>query len=337
MAKPVFDATDAFFFGPDEVTEVAPYLRDSLDVKRLMSVVIVAAAPALVASVHFFGLRVLLVVLTSYIFGGIAETLFCMVRKEEITEGFLVTGLLFPLTLPPTVPLWVVAAGSIFGVVFGKEVFGGTGHNVFNPALVGRCFVAISFPVQMTQTWTVPFEGKCGFVHFMNVDGITQATPLMVAKAGQSDIVSLTGLFLGNVAGSIGETSALLIILGGVYLLYTRVASWRTVVGALVGALVLGTILWAAKVGQPAPPVFSVLAGGFLFGIFFMATDPVTSPSQKLGKWIYGIGIGAITILIRFLSGYVEGVMFAILLMNAFAPLIDEVILYARYGKMAEV
>jgi len=158
---------------------------------------------------------------------------------------------------------------------------------------------------------------------------------IIEAKTGQFE--SLRNLFLGNVTGSIGETSALLIILGGIYLLYTRVASWRTVVGALVAALVLSTIFWAAKVGRPAPPMFSLLAGGLLFGTFFMATDPVTSPSQKLGKWIYGVGIGAITILIRCLSGYVEGVMFAILLMNALAPLIDEAILYARYGKMAEV
>lgn len=329
--KPVFEAMDFFKYGTGKVTDSAPHIADNMDLKRYMSVVIVALMPATLASVYFYGWRVVLIILVSYIFGGLAEAAFAIFRKKEIQEGFLVTGLIFPLVLPPSVPLWVVAVGVVFGVFFGKEIFGGTGRNIFNPALVGRIFITVAFPVIMSTLWMEPFSnGLGGFVNF-SADTVSSATPLAAFKSGAMDAFSYAKLLFGGAPGSMGETFRLGIILGGIFLILTKVSNWRIPVSYIGSVLVLsgvGNILLPQHV---APPLFQVLTGGLLFGAFFMATDPVSSPFTKTGKWIFGIFLGFFTILIRSFSGYVEGVMFSIILMNAFTPLIDTLVLQKKF------
>jgi Na+-transporting NADH:ubiquinone oxidoreductase subunit B len=256
-----------------------------------------------------------------------------VIRKEPIAEGFLVTGLIFPLILPPTTPLWMVAIGCMFGVFVGKEIFGGTGRNLFNPAIVGRCFLALAYPAAMSSSWVEPGHGVMGrllqYVSSSNVEAITSATPLIHAKQGIFEGTSHLVMGL-DISGCLGETSGLMVICGGVLLLLTKVANWRTVVSILASAAVFEAILHAVDAERYAPAVWHLFAGGLLFGAFFMATDPVSSPSTNEGKWVYGILIGVITILIRNFSGYVEGVMFAILLGNIAAPIIDEMVFSVR-------
>ena len=212
---PLFEMVDNLLYAGIERPLHPPFGRDALDIKRYMSLVIVAAMPAFLASLYFFGFRILLMLIVSYVAGGATEMLFSVIRKEEVNEGFLVTGFLFPLILPPGVPLWLVAVGVVFGVVVGKEVFGGTGRNVFNPALVGRVFLALGYPSLMTSRWIEPGSGIWGKLsEGLNVDSVTSATPLVLAKAGE--FTDNLDLFLGRVLGSAGETSALAIIAGGI-------------------------------------------------------------------------------------------------------------------------
>ncbi|PIP67935.1 MAG: RnfABCDGE type electron transport complex subunit D [Candidatus Omnitrophica bacterium CG22_combo_CG10-13_8_21_14_all_43_16] len=331
--KPVLNAMDGFFFGTDKVTAL-PHIVDNMDIKRLMSLVIIALLPVTIASIYFWGLRVLLVIMTSYIFGGLIEVCFAVFRKKEIHEGFLVTGLIFPLILPPGVPLWVVAVGVMFGVMFGKEVFGGTGRNIFNPAIVGRVFLTISFPKIMTINWQLPFnKGLGGFTHFQNtVDAVTTATPLVLFK-NQGILTSYSNLMFGQSAGCIGETFRIAIIAGGLFLIVMRIVDWRLPLAYLATVFVFPYLSNHLIHTQFALGPFQLLSGGLLLGAFFMATDPVTSPFTRPGKWISGALLGILTLLIRNLSGYVEGVMFSILLINAFAPLIDTMVLRIRYKK----
>src|SRR3989338_4103659 len=331
--KPVLVATDEFFFGTDKVATF-PHIVDYLDIKRFMSFVIVGLVPATLAAVYFWGLRVIAVIMVSYIFGGLIEVAFAIVRKKEIHEGFLVTGLIFPLILPPGVPLWVVAVGIMFGVIFGKEVFGGTGRNIFNPAIVGRVFLTIAFPHIMTTNWQMPFnKGLGGFIHFQNtVDAVTTATPLVLFK-NQGVITSYANLMFGKSAGCIGETFRIGIILGGLFLIVMRIVDWRLPLAYLATVIVFPYLSNHLIHTQFALGPFQLLSGGLLLGAFFMATDPVTSPFTKPGRWIAGLLLGFLTVLIRGLSGYVEGVMFSILLVNAFTPLIDTLVLGARYKK----
>ena len=331
--KPVFDAMDAFLFAPLERTVASPHVRDALDVKRYMSMVIVALVPCLLASIYFFGLRVLAMIVVSYAVGGAVEVVFAVLRKEEINEGFLVTGLLFPLVLPPALPLWMVGVGVAFGVLVGKELFGGTGRNLFNPALVGRCFLALSYPKAMSSDWLEPGTGLFGRATEWASDVVTEATPLAAAKNGQW--ASLPDLLLGNVTGSAGETSALAVILGGLLLVAIGVANWRTV-AATLASFALMTVFIVRGDGQVAhDTAWHLLSGGLLFGAFFMATDPVTSPMTSGGKWVYGLLIGVATALIRHYTGYVEGVMFAILLGNVFAPVLDEVFIAMHVRRLS--
>ena len=320
--KPLFEAGENFFLSPKTCTPAAPHVRDPLDVKRYMSMVIIALLPCLLASYYFFGLRVVAMIAVSYAAGGAVEVAMAVIRKEEINEGFLVTGLLFPLILPPALPLWMVAVGVAFGVLVGKELFGGTGRNLFNPALVGRCFLALGYPKAMSSDWLTPGDGLFGRAAEYASDAVSGATPLAEAKNVPLDQwASLPDLLLGNVTGSVGETSALAIVLGGVLLVAIGVASWRTVVSMLVGFIVLTLAIH----GSVEVALWHCLAGGLLFGAFFMATDPVTSPMTGGGKLVYGLLIGISTALIRNFTGYVEGVMFAILLGNMFAPLLDHI------------
>jgi Na(+)-translocating NADH:ubiquinone oxidoreductase B subunit len=336
--RPVYEALEHALFAPSTVTVTGPHVRDPLDVKRFMSMVIVSLVPCVLAAFYFFGLRMAAMILVSYAAGGAVEVIFAMVRKENINEGFLVTGLLFPLILPPLLPLWMVALGVAFGVFIGKELFGGTGRNVFNPALVGRCFLSLAYPKMMAASYLEPGHGLAGrlleyvTVNPSAVDAVSVATPLAQAKQGAYGPVA--DLLLGSVSGSAGETSAIAIILGGVFLLLTRVANWRTVISILGSFALLGGILHYAS-SDVGPVLWHLCAGGLLFGAFFMATDPVTSPTSNCGKWLYGILIGAVTVLIRNLTGYVEGVTFAILLGNIVAPILDEIVVAVRIRRLA--
>lgn len=334
---PLFEATENFFFAPAADTATAPFIRDPLDIKRFMSMVIVALLPALACAVYFFGLRVLAMVVVSYAAGGAVEVVFALVRREEINEGFLVTGLLFPLVLPPALPLWMVAVGVMFGVFVGKEIFGGTGRNPFNPALVGRAFLALAYPAAMSGGWIEPSAHPTGrifeYVSAGDADVVSGATPLAAARQGQ--FVDGMDLFLGNVTGCAGETSAAAILLGGIFLVLTRVANRRIVAGMLGAFMLTEAVLYAVLPVAIPSPVWQLLAGGVLFGAFFMATDPVTSPATNGGRWLYALLIGAITALIRHMTGYVEGVMFAILLGNICSPLLDEIVVTVRIRRLA--
>ncbi len=334
---PIFRAADNFFFSHVEEVEHAPFARDPIDIKRYMSLVIVALLPAFLASLCFFGPRVLLMLLISYAAGGLVEVLFAIVRNEEINEGFLITGFIFPLILPPGIPLWMVAAGVVFGVLVGKEVFGGTGRNLFNPALLGRCFLLLGYPAELSKSWITPqpdgWLSRLKALPGFPADAVTGATPLMLAKKGT--LTSLWDLFIGQTPGCVGETSAIAILIGGLFLVTMRVASLRTILGCLVSYSVLGQILHLLAPALVNPLSFNILSGGFLFGMVFMATDPVTGPVTRAARWAYGAIIGAVTILIRSFSGYVEGVMFAILLGNICAPLLDEIVIRIHVRRYA--
>lgn len=318
----VFDTAEHIFFYPADRTKNFPHVRDPLDLKRYMGTVIVGLFPCIAAAVYFFGPRVLLMILVSYAAGAVVEVAFAIVRKGEIHEGFFVTGMIFPLILPPSAPLWVVAVGVVFGIFFGKEVFGGTGRNIFNPALVGRIFVTIAFPTIMTSGWDAPGAWR-------GVEAVTAATPMALMKT-QGQVMPYIDLLFGSTRGSVGETCHLGIILGCIYLIYTKVVDWRipaSYVGSVFVVGLMGHLVCPEKV---APAVFQVLGGGMLFGAAFMATDPVTSPFTTAGKYVFGVLCGVLTVLIRSFAGYVEGVMFSIVIMNAFVPLIDNVVLMVK-------
>ena len=268
--------------------------------------------------------------LVTMIVGGIWELAFNLIRRHEMSEAFLVTGLLFPLTLPPTIPLWQVAGGISFGIIFGKEVFGGVGRNFMNPALVARAFVYFAYPAQMSgdKVWTA-------------VDGFTQATPLgelAAANPGtvmQSLDITWSQAFLGTIPGSLGETSALACLLGAAILLITGIASWRIMASMLIGGLGISLVFWL--MGSATNPLFAIpphwhlVLGGFAFGLVFMATDPVSAANTLTGQWIYGAVIGVLSILIRVANpAFPEGVMLAILLGNVLAPLIDHFVIQAN-------
>ena len=339
--NPVFEALEHVFFAPPTRTIGAPHIRDPLDIKRVMSMVIISVIPCVLAAFYFFGLRFLAMIIVSYAAGLTVEVIFAIVRKEGINEGFFVTGILFPLILPPNLPLWMVGLGVAFGVFIGKELFGGTGRNIFNPALVGRCFLSLAYPKTMAASWVEPsHELAGGLLTWISpsLDAVSGATPLALAKQGEMG--SVAHQLFGSVSGSAGETSAILIILSGVFLLLTRVANWRTVVSMLgsfvilTGALILGGAAAYPMSGLFSPIMWHLFAGGLLFGAFYMATDPVTGPTTNVGKWFYGIIIGSTTVLIRNFTGYVEGVTFAILLGNIVAPILDEIVVGIRIRRL---
>lgn len=329
--KPLIETVDGILFSSLEVAPESPYLRDYLNLKRLMLAVVIAVFPLALASVYFYGWRAVVIIVVSYISGGLAEVTFDLIRGEEITEGFLVTGILYPLILPPTTPLWMVALGAIVGVIIGKQIFGGTGYNIFNPALVGRVFLTITFPTHMSTGWIKPLSsGWGGFTHY-STDAITTATPLTAFRT-TGTLAPLKELLLGTTSGCLGETCGILIILGGLFLIYTKVSDWRIPLSYLGTVLLLSSIgaqLWP---GTIAPPLFQLFAGGLLFGAVFMATDPVTCPTTVFGRWIFGISLGILTLSIRAFSSYPEGVMFSILFMNMFSPLIDELTVNHKFG-----
>ncbi len=358
---PLYEANRTLFFIPGQTTKTGPHVRDGLDVKRFMTFVIAALLPLFFFGMYNSGYHanlasgesvsfipvmirgmviVMPLLIVSYAVGLAWEALFAIVRGHNISEGFLVTGLIFPLTLPPTTPLWQAAVGISFGVVIGKEIFGGSGRNLFNPALTARAFMFFAYPVSMSgdQVWVAAKTT----VH-SGVDAVSGATPLAVslttASGGSETTVisealtkagyTISDLFFGFYPASIGETSTFLCIIGALFLCLTGIASYRIIVGGILGVLITGSILNLFTDPGSSPwlslnPVYHLIMGGFAYGIAFMATDPVSAPGMNCSRWIYGFAIGALTVIIRvFNPAYAEGVMLAILFMNLFAPLLD--------------
>lgn len=294
--------------------------------QNMMRTVILSLLPLMLSSVYFYGWRTLILIIVVSIFGVATEYVFEKKNKKKVSEAVLVTSILYTMTLPPTTPYWIAVVGIIFGVVFGKMVFGGFGRNVFNPALVARAFVYVSFPAPLTIVWSKAsngFPGGFGTYITEGIEAVSQATPMLLFR-DNGQMVSKLSLFLGNISGSIGETSAILVLLAGAYLIYKKVASWQTMAGCFVGFIGLSSILYYMGMPQVPSPLYGVLAGGFLFGTIFMATDPISSPKTVEGRWIYGIIIGVVTVIIRGFALFAGGVMFAILIGNTFAPIIDE-------------
>jgi Na+-transporting NADH:ubiquinone oxidoreductase subunit B len=343
--RSVFEGFESFMFVPDKVTHTGSHIRDSIDLKRTMTVVIIALVPALLFGAfnaglqHFrsigadatvlrcfgFGfLKLLPLIIVSYVTGLGIEFIAAQIRGHEINEGFLVTGLLIPLIMPIDVPLWMLALATAFAVILGKEVFGGTGMNIFNPALLARAFLFFSYPGWMTgdQVWTEGLRNGKNII-----DGFSGATPLSLCAAGETaKLPSFMDMFTGTIPGSIGETSVIAILLGALILIITGIGSWKIIVSVFAGGLAMGLFLNAVSVNayMELPFYYHFVMGGFAFGAVFMATDPVTGAQTEKGKWIYGFLIGFLSILLRVLNpAYPEGMMLAILLMNLFAPLID--------------
>lgn len=368
----LYEMVDTFIYSPADVTRGSPHVRDAIDLKRVMSYVVVATFPVLLLMLWntgfqannaitqmgmtdldgwrnwimstlgiaydpnslfanmFHGLLYFLpMYITTLVAGGVFEVIFAAVRNHEVNEGFLVSSMLYTLTLPPSTPLWMVALGIIFGVVLGKEVFGGTGKNFLNPALTGRAFLYFAYPAAMSgdAVWTA-------------VDGYTGATPLALAASGGIDAVESAGYswsqtFFGIMPGSLGETSTLAILIGAAFLIYTRVANFRIILGVFLG--MFATTLLFNLIGSDTNPMFSVpwywhlTMGGLAFGMVFMATDPVSAAMTNKGRWIYGALIGFMAIMIRVVNpAFPEGIMLAILFGNIFAPLIDYFVVQAN-------
>ena len=341
-----FDAFETFLFVPNKVTFKGSHIRDAMDMKRMMIVVVVALIPALLFGMwnvgfqHYLShsetvgfwdtflygfLKVLPIIVVSYVVGLGIEFAFAQIRGHEVNEGYLVTGMLIPMIVPPDIPLWMLAVAVVFAVIIGKEVFGGTGMNILNPALTARAFLFFAYPQDMSgdKVWIAD-----------KADAFSGATPLGNALVGNFDqLPSLHDMFFGFIPGSVGETSTLAILIGAVILLITGIASWRVMFSVFAGGYLMGLIfnLAGANEYMNLPPYYHLVMGGFAFGAVFMATDPVTAAQTNKGKYIYGLLIGMIAVLIRVVNpAYPEGMMLAILLMNVFAPLIDHYVLEAN-------
>jgi Na+-transporting NADH:ubiquinone oxidoreductase subunit B len=339
-----FGAIETFLFTPNNTSKSGVHIHDSIDLKRTMTVVIIALIPALlfgswnigyqnglafgvdrgILDNFIFGfLKVLPIIIVSYGVGLGIEFISAQIRGHEVNEGYLVTGILIPLILPVNIPLWMVALAVAFAVIFGKEIFGGTGYNIMNVALIARAFLFFAYPSQMSgdKVWIYELNSKTP------IDGFSGATPLAELAQGATDkVASVYELFMGFIPGSIGETSTLAILIGAAILIFTGIASWKIMLSTVVGALSIGFLcnLLSVNSYMSLPPLTHLIMGGFAFGAVFMATDPVTASHTEKGKWIYGFMIGALAILIRvFNPAYPEGMMLAILLMNVWSPLID--------------
>jgi Na+-transporting NADH:ubiquinone oxidoreductase subunit B len=341
-----FDAFETFLYVPNSVTKKGSHIRDAMDMKRTMIIVVLALVPAILFGMwnvgfqhfrsvgetvgfwdqFFYGfLKVLPLIVVSYVVGLGIEFVFAQIRGHEVNEGYLVTGMLIPLIVPPDTPLWMLALSVVFAVIIGKEVFGGTGMNILNPALTSRAFLFFAYPAEMSgdKVWIAE-----------KADAYSGATPLGHALVGDVDqISSFSDMFFGFIPGSVGETSTLAAILGAALLLFTGVGSWRIMLSVVVGGLFMGGIfnLFAVNDYMAIPAHYHLVMGGFAFGAVFMATDPVSASQTNRGKYLYGFLIGLICVLIRVVNpAYPEGMMLAILFMNVFAPLIDHYVIEAN-------
>lgn len=367
-----FEAGETFLFSPNHTTGIkGAQVKDAIDLKRMMITVVIAMIPCLLFGIYNTGHQSLLatgataglwenfgdkaiigltlvlpIVIVAYAAGGLVEATFAVIRKHPINEGFLVTGMLIPLVVPASTPLWQVALATVFAVVIAKEVFGGTGMNILNVAMTARAFLYFAYPAQISgdQVWTYLGEKTA-------VDGFSGATALAVVYdagvQGQNAVAALNShnsilgdglfsfgnLFMGWIPGSIGETSTLMALLGAAILIGTGVASWKIIVSAFGGAYLMGFVLNLLAVNEymALPPQYHWVMGGLAFGIVFMATDPVSASQTETGKWIYGLLIGVLTVIIRVTNpAYPEGIMLAVLFMNVFAPLIDYYVVKAN-------
>jgi Na+-transporting NADH:ubiquinone oxidoreductase subunit B len=349
-----FEAFETFLFVPNKVSSQGSHIRDAMDMKRVMIIVVLAVIPAMLVGMWNTGfqnslamgiersllqnfgygfLQIIPIIIVSYVVGLGIEFMFAQMRGHEVNEGFLVSGILIPLIVPVDVPLWMVAVATAFAVIIGKEVFGGTGMNILNPALTARAFLFFAYPSYMSgdSVWIAGLMKGEGVI-----DGFSGATALGQAAVNEP-ILNTTGdpmtameMFIGSIPGSIGETSALAILIGAAILLYTGVGSWKIMFSVFAGGAVMGLILnaFGGNVLMEIPFWQHLILGGFAFGAVFMATDPVSAAQTEKGKWIYGFLIGFLAILIRVLNpAFPEGVMLAILLMNVFAPLIDHYVI----------
>jgi Na+-transporting NADH:ubiquinone oxidoreductase subunit B len=359
--RSTFEAFETFLFVPNKVTSTGSHIRDPIDMKRAMIVVVIALIPPLLFGMWNAGfqnsmamglertlwqnfafgfLKVFPIIVVSYVTGLAVEFIFAQIRHHEVNEGFLVTGMLIPLIMPVDVPLWMVAVSTAFAVIIGKEVFGGTGMNVLNPALTARAFLFFAYPAYMSGdlVWISGLMKGEGII-----DGFSGATALSQAEMNNGVILNGIGqpitpmdMFIGTIPGSIGETSTLAILLGALFLIYTGIGSWKIIVSFFTGGLVMGLILNAAGGNSlmEVPALQQLMLGGFAFGGVYMATDPVSAAQTETGKWIYGFLAGFLSIMIRVVNGaFPEGVMLAILLMNVFAPLIDHYVIQVNIKK----
>ena len=362
-----FEAGDTFLFTPKETAPATgTHIHDAIDLKRLMITVVIALIPCLlfgiynVGHTHFLavgeladatfldkiliGMQVVLpIVLVSYAAGGLVEVIFATVRRHPINEGFLVTGMLIPLIMPPTIPLWQVALATIFAVVIAKEVFGGTGMNVLNVAMTARAFLYFAYPSDMSgdvwyykggQEYADGFSGATPLGLAAEAVAVEGAQPVIAAfNSFQDGLYEFGNLVVGLIPGSIGSTSLIMVLVGALILIVTKVASWKIILSGFLGVYVMGVLfnLAGANEYMNMPAYYHFAIGGVAFGIVFMATDPVSAAHTEWGKWIYGFLIGAITVIIRVLNpAYPEGIMLAVLFMNVFAPLIDFYVVQAN-------
>ena len=347
-----FDAFETFLFVPNTVTTKGSHVRDCVDLKRVMIMVVLALVPAMLFGIWNVGyqyymstvenfdaaanfwpivchglIKVLPLYIVAYVVGLAIEFVSAQIKGHEVNEGYLVSGMLIPLIVPVDVPLWMLAVAVAFAVIIGKEVFGGTGMNIWNPALLTRAFLFFSYPSKMSGD-TVWVSGL-GAEGAQIVDGFTGATPLANASIEglQASGYSVCDMIIGTIPGSVGETSVIAILLGAALLLWTGVASWKIMFSSVLGGLAIGYLGYAVG-ATDLPGYYQLVMGGFLFGTVFMATDPVTSAQTEKGKWIYGFLVGALAVVVRIWNpGYPEGMMLAILLMNTFAPLIDHYVI----------
>ena len=352
-----FDAFETFLFVPNTVTRSGAHVRDCVDLKRVMIMVVLALVPAMLFGIWntgyqhslAFGLewgfwdivlygliKVLPLYIVSYLVGLGIEFVSAQIQGHEVNEGYLVSGMLIPLIVPVDVPLWMLAIAVAFAVIIGKEVFGGTGMNIWNPALLTRAFLFFSYPSKMSgdAVWVGGLEKNAAQV----VDGFTGATPLAAPSIDglNSAGYSLCDMIIGTIPGSVGETSVIAILLGAILLIWTGVASWKIMFSSVVGGLAIGYLGYAVG-ATDLPGYYQLVMGGFLFGTVFMATDPVTSAQTECGKCIYGFLIGALAVTVRIWNpGYPEGMMLAILLMNTFAPLIDHYVIEGSIKRRAK-
>jgi len=345
----MFDSAETLFFVPDKVTSSGSHIRDAIDMKRTMITVFIALIPALLFGMwnvgyqHFLSygespdhftmflygfFKLLPIIIVTYGVGLGLEILFAQIRSHEVNEGFFVSGLLIPMIVPADIPLWQLAVAVAFAVVFGKEVFGGTGMNIVNPALVARAFLFFAYPGNISgdKVWISD-----------KADAFSGATPLGDALVGNFDnFPSVYDMFMGFIPGSVGETSTLMILIGAAILLITGIANWRVMFTVFAGGYIMGLLfnLWGANEYMELPAYYHLIMGGFAFGAVFMATDPVTAAQTNKGMYYYGFLVGMIAVLIRvFNPAYPEGMMLAILLMNVFAPLIDHYVIEGNIKK----
>lgn len=361
--RSVFDGMETFLLVPNATSRVGVSIHDAIDSKRIMSFVVIALLPALLFGMYnigyqnavlagqventsfiemfLYGLALMLPrIIVSYGVGLGIEFVAAQWKKEEIQEGYLVSGLIIPMICPINTPLWMMAIAVAFAVIIGKEIYGGTGMNIFNPALVARAFLFFAYPTSMSgdKCW-VATEQFLGLGHDVAADAVTMATPLGIAAAANSiSEVDFSNTFIGLIPGSVGETSVIAIAIGAVILLWTQIASWRTMgsvfAGGILVALLFNSLGLEGNAVANMPWYEHIATGGFCFGAVFMATDPVTSARTENGKFIYGFLIGAVAIMVRVLNpGYPEGMMLAILLMNMFAPLIDYIFVQRNINK----